>query len=85
MKRIIFSSFLIAGLLISLSGFSEPNYGHRGGFGYHAGVYFAAPRPFFRPVPRPVIYAAPVPYFYPAYHYGYYGHPYYHRHFCRRW
>jgi hypothetical protein len=52
MKRIIFSSFLIAGLLISLSGFSAPadgghrghgrggGYGYRGGYGVHGGFGF---------------------------------------------
>ncbi len=84
MKRIIFSSLLVAGLLISLSGFSEPNYGHRGGFGFHARIGYIAPRPFFIPVPRPLVYSPAVPY-YPGYHSAYYGRPYFHRHNCRRW
>jgi hypothetical protein len=84
MKRIIFSTLFVAGLLISLSGFSESEYGHRGGFGFHARYGYAAPRPYFIPVPRPIIYAPPVPY-YPVYHNVYYGHPFFHRHYCRRW
>jgi hypothetical protein len=84
MKRIIFSSLFVAGLLISLSGFSEPNYGHRGGFGFHARVGYFAPRPYFIPVPRQIIFAPTVPY-YPACNSVYYVHPYFHRHFCRRW
>jgi hypothetical protein len=84
MKRIIFSSFLIAGLLISLNGFSETNYGHHGSIGFHAGFGFVAPRVYVHPIPAPVIYTPAVPY-YPNYHNNYYGRPYYHRHYCRRW
>ncbi len=83
MKSIIFSTLFVAGLLISLNGFSETDYGHRGGFGFHARYGYAAPRPYFVPVLRPIIYAPPVPY-YPVYHNVYYGHPFFHRHYCRR-
>jgi hypothetical protein len=83
MKRVIFSTLLVAGLLISHNGFSDPNYGHRGSFEFHARYGNVSPRPYFIPVPRPVIYAAPIPY-YAGYHNVYYGHPFFHRHFCRR-
>ncbi len=83
MKRIIFSTLFVAGLLISLSGFSEPGYGHRGGFEFHARYGYVTPHPYFIPVPHPIIYTPPVPYC-PAYHDVYYGHPFVHRHFCRR-
>jgi hypothetical protein len=87
MKRIIFSSFLIAGLLISLNGFSAPaggghrGYGGRGGFGYrggyrvHGGFGF---RGGFGYAPRPYYRPVPVPFMYgPAYPPVYNYNPYY--------
>jgi hypothetical protein len=101
MKKIIFSSLLIAGLFISLSGFSAPAYGHggrggyhgvvavHGGFGFHTGLGYAAPRVFIPPVPVPVVYG---PAYAPAYNYNpsYYNRrvyvrPYCHRPFYHRW
>jgi hypothetical protein len=77
MKRFIFASLLIAGLMISADGFSQRYVGYRGGF--RGGCGFA-PRGFYRPFRAPVIYGGPafrpvVPaygYGYPAYYNGYY-------------
>jgi hypothetical protein len=79
MKRILFPGLLVAGLLISLSGFSQRYYGRHGGFG------FPHPRVFVRPIPAPIIYGPVYPRVYaPAYGYGYgrsYYYPQYHRPF----
>jgi hypothetical protein len=67
MKRILFPGLLVAGLLISLSGFSQRYHGYHRGFGFpHARV-------FVRPIlPAPVIYGPVYPQVYaPGYDYGY--------------
>jgi hypothetical protein len=97
MKKIIFSSLLIAGLFISLSGFSAPAYGHggRGGYGYHGAVVvhsgygyrggfgYARPQVFFPPVPVPIVYGPAYP---PAYNYypSYHNRPVYAHPYYRR-
>ena len=98
MKKIIFSSLLIAGLFISLSvSFSAPAYGHggrggygyhgavvvHGGYGYHTGFGYAAPRVLIPPVPVPVVYGPAYP---PAYNYypSYYNRRVYVHPYCHR-
>jgi hypothetical protein len=98
MKRVIFSSLLIAGIFVSLSSFAVPSYGH-GGWGGHAGyVYhggyvvrpvvhvgfgYAVPRVYYPPVAMPIVYGAPYPPIYNPYP-AYYGHPRYVRTYYRR-
>ncbi len=98
MKRILFPSLLVAGLLISLSGFSQRFHGYSRGFGFpHARVFVrpvlsapviygpAYPRIYAPSYPPVYDYAYPSPYIYRGYHRPYYyGRPLYRGRFGRR-
>ncbi len=94
MKRIIFSSFLIAGIFISLSSFAAPSYGHCGwgghaGYGYHGGYHgggyaihagYGFHAGFGYAAPRVYYPAVPVPVVYGPTYPAVYNTPYYYGH-----